>query len=121
MFQPDGLPSTMVKKRKPSVDSSGVNNIQVTHEYSPPLLPPARSPSKISFESTHDPKLAFATSPPQHVETKEAQYGNVTSVANEAFEPLGEEEEDVLDAHGYLKCVHSRDAPEEPPKTYVNN
>ena len=70
---------------------------------------------------THDPDFSFATSLPQRVETKETQYGNVTSVGNEAFESHGEEGEDVLDAHGYLKCVHARDAPEEPHKTYVNN
>ena len=112
MFQPGGLPSTMGMKRKPSVDSSGANNVQVSQEHPPPLLPRKRSPSKISFDSTHDPELPFATSPPQRVETKEthAQYGNVASVTNEAFESHREAGEDALDAHGYVKCVHARDA-----------
>ena len=121
MFQPGGLPSTMGMKRKPSGDSSGVNNIQVSQEHTPPLLPRTRSPSKISFDSTHDPELPFPTSPPQRIETKETHYGNVASVANKAFESHGEEDEDVLDSHGYENCAHARNAPEEQHKTYVNN
>ena len=121
MFQPGGLPSTMGKKRKPSGDSSGVNNIKESQEHTPPLLPRTRSPSKISFDSTHDPELPFPASPPQRVETKETHYGNVASVANKAFESHGEEDEDVLDSHGYENCAHARNAPEETHKTYVNN